>query len=135
MTYLRKLLKKVGIMRILEIHPFPNSYLIELMLIKIWTQLDLEEGEQREEIIELIKEDDYITKNGCKLKYMTIYHFSNMEISNIIINQFKEKEEELILLLIYEFLKDLLLNNPNISTPKDNPLTHFSSHFTRFIQK
>ena len=129
MVYLRKLLKKVGIIPILELHQFENSYLIELILIKIWVELNIELNEKREKILIINNKYFLQTTNNIQIKVMSIHNFSNMEISNEILLKYENKEAELVLLLIYEFLIDLL----SFKWKRDKlDFHHFHSDFVRF---
>ncbi len=128
MVYLRKLLKKIGIIRVLELCSLSNSYLIELILIKVWAEI--EDENKREELHE-INSNFYLTsKNKIEIRKMSINQFSNMNISKEILSKYQNKEEELILLLIYEFLIDLLF--PNLNEGKTLDLAHLDSDFARF---
>ena len=130
MTYLRKILKKVGLIPVLELHPFGNSYLIELILIKLWVQLNPEIDEPREELLVINKKYYLKTKSGVEIRYMKIDDFSNMTISKEIIKTYENKEAQLIILLIYEFLQNLLF--PKLIQPENLDFVHLHPDFQRF---
>lgn len=125
---IRKLLKKVGILPILEISPILNSHLIEMILIKIWVQYDLDSREKRGDILEIKMDEKIITHHKKEISQMNIYDFSNTNINKNILLKYEGKENELILLLILEFLCDLFLYN----NAKKMDISHLSHDFKRF---
>ena len=128
MTYLRKLLKKTGFLPVLELHPFQNLYIIELLLVKIWVQLNISEDETRDELNNIEKNNYLKTESGKEIRKMNIHSFSNMSINKSILTKFAGKENELILLLVYEFLRDLIFHDMTLQ----NDLIHLPSDFQRF---